>query len=247
MAKLTAEKITKGFDGERVIEDVSLYLNEGEIVSLLGVSGSGKTTIFNILSGLYAPDSGRVTLDGEDITGKAGKISYMLQKDLLLPHYTIIDNVSLPLVINGEKKKAAREKAEPLFEQFGLEGTQKKYPHELSGGMKQRAALLRTYLACCGVALLDEPFSALDTITKSAIHTWYLDIMKKINLSTIFVTHDIDEAILLSDRIYILSGRPGKITDEITISLPKPRSGKAVMSPEFIEYKKMITEKIAYF
>ena len=246
MAKLTAEKITMSFEGERVIEDVSLHLNEGEIVSLLGVSGSGKSTIFNVLSGLYSPDEGKVFLDNTDITGKAGKISYMLQKDLLLPHYTIIDNVSLPLVIKGEKKKAAREKADPLFKEFGLESTQKKYPSELSGGMKQRAALLRTYLASEGVALLDEPFSALDTITKSAIHSWYLDIMKKINLSTIFVTHDIDEAILLSDRIYILSGKPGRITDEIRIELPKPRSNKDVMTEPFIEYKKMIAEKIAF-
>ena len=246
MAKLTAEKITMSFEGEKVIEDVSLHLNEGEIVSLLGVSGSGKSTIFNVLSGLYTPDEGKVFLDNADITGKAGKISYMLQKDLLLPHYTIIDNVSLPLVIKGEKKKSARAKADPLFKEFGLEGTQKKYPGELSGGMKQRAALLRTYLASQGVALLDEPFSALDTITKSAIHTWYLDIMKKINLSTIFVTHDIDEAILLSDRIYILSGKPGRITDEIIIDLPKPRSNKDVMTEPFIEYKKMIAEKIAF-
>lgn len=246
MAKLKADKIGMSFDGEKIIEDVSLTLHEGEIVSLLGVSGSGKTTLFNVLSGLYSPDCGTVTLDGEDITGKAGKISYMLQKDLLLPHYTIIDNVSLPLVIKGEKKKTAREKADPYFAEFGLEGTQKKYPHELSGGMKQRAALLRTYLGSKGVALLDEPFSALDTITKGAIHTWYLDIMKKINLSTVFVTHDIDEAILLSDRIYILSGKPGRITDEIRIDLPKPRANKNIMSDDFISYKRMIAEKIAF-
>lgn len=246
MTKLKAENISMSFDGQRVIEDISLTLKEGEIISLLGVSGSGKTTIFNVLSGLYSPDSGKVYLDEEDITSKAGKISYMLQKDLLLPHYTIIDNVSLPLVIKGEKKKMAREKAFPYFAEFGIEGTEKKYPGELSGGMRQRAALLRTYLSSQGVALLDEPFSALDTITKSAIHTWYLDIMKKINLSTIFVTHDIDEAILLSDRIYILSGKPGRITDEITVCLPKPRSNSLIMTDEFIAYKKLIAEKIAF-
>lgn len=246
MAKLRAENITMGFDGEKVIEDISLKLKEGEIVSLLGVSGSGKTTLFNVLSGLYSPESGKVYLDNEDITGKAGKISYMLQKDLLLPHYTIIDNVSLPLVIKGEKKKTASEKAAPYFAEFGLVGTQNKYPGELSGGMRQRAALLRTYLSSEGVALLDEPFSALDAITKSAIHTWYLEIMKKINLSTIFVTHDIDEAILLSDRIYILSGKPGRITDEIEIALPKPRSNKDIMTEDFISYKRLIAEKIAF-
>ncbi len=245
MAKLYAENITVSFDGEKVIENVSLAVEKGETVSLLGVSGSGKTTLFNALSGLYAPENGKVLLDGEDITGKAGKISYMLQKDLLLPHYTIIDNVSLPLLVKGENKKAAREKAEPLFSDFGLEGTFKKYPHELSGGMRQRAALLRTYLASTGVALLDEPFSALDAITKASVHSWYLDIMEKIDLSTLFVTHDIDEAILLSDRIYILSGKPGRITDEIRVDLPLPKKERDLLSDEFIALKKKIKEKIS--
>lgn len=246
MTKLQAENITVSFDGEKIIENVSLAVNKGETVSLLGVSGSGKTTLFNALSGLRAPDEGKVLLDGEDITGKAGKISYMLQKDLLLPHYTIIDNVSLPLVINGESKKEARKKAEPCFADFGLEGTEKKYPHELSGGMRQRAALLRTYLSCNGVALLDEPFSALDAITKSSIHGWYLDIMEKIDLSTVFVTHDIDEAILLSDRIYILSGKPGTITEEIKVDLPLPKKERDLLSDEFIKIKKHIKEKISF-
>lgn len=241
MKKLIAEGITVEFDGERIIEDISLELNKGEIVSLLGVSGSGKTTLFNVLSGLNKPLEGRVLLDGEDITFRPGKVSYMLQKDLLLKHYTVIDNVSLPLVIKGMNKKQARLKASELLPAFGLEGTEKKYPHELSGGMRQRCALLRTYLTGSSVALLDEPFSALDTLTKAAVHSWYLDVMKKIKLSTVFVTHDIDEAILLSDRIYILSGKPGRITDEIVIDLPKPRD---TLSDGFIEYKKLIKSKI---
>ncbi len=246
MEKLKASNITVSFDGVNIIEDVSIHLEEGEIVSLLGVSGSGKTTLFNVLSGLNIPDSGRVLLDGEDITGKSGKMSYMLQKDLLLSHYTVLDNVSLPLIVKGEKKKIAREKAAEHFEFFGLDGTEKKYPHQLSGGMRQRAAFLRTYLASEGVALLDEPFSALDTITKTAVHQWYLDIMKEIKLSSLIVTHDIDEAILLSDRIYILSGKPGKISDEIIVTLPKPRNNSLVMSEEFIAIKRRLVEKIAF-
>ena len=246
MEKLKAENITVAYNGENTIEDINIHLNEGEIVSLLGVSGSGKTTLFNILSGLMTPDSGRVLLDGEDITAKPGKLSYMLQKDLLLPHYTVLDNVALPLIIKGEKKSVAREKALEHFSFFGLEGTEHKYPHQLSGGMKQRAAFLRTYLSGNGVALLDEPFSALDTITKSAVHQWYLDIMEKIKLSSIIVTHDIDEAILLSDRIYILSGKPGKITDEIIIDLPKPRNNSDTVGEKFLTYKKQIIEKIAF-
>ncbi len=246
MEKLKANKITVSFDGANIIEDVSVYLNEGEVVSLLGVSGSGKTTLFNVLSGLTVPQSGRVLLDGEDVTSKSGKMSYMLQKDLLLPYYTVLDNVALPLIIKGEKKKIAREKAAEHFSFFGLEGTEKKYPHQLSGGMRQRAAFLRTYLASDGVALLDEPFSALDTITKSAVHQWYLDIMKEIKLSSLIVTHDIDEAILLSDRIYILSGKPGRISDEIIIDLPKPRSNSLLMSDEFLTLKRKIVEKISF-
>lgn len=244
MAKLKAENITVTYENEPVIENVNISLEKGELVSLIGASGSGKTTFFNAVAGLYAIDSGKVYLDGEDITGKTGKISYMLQKDLLLSHYTVIDNVSLPLVMKGEKKKAARERAREYLELFGLSGCEKKYPSELSGGMRQRAALLRTYLTGNEVILLDEPFSALDTITKSAMHSWYLDIMKEIGLSTIFVTHDIDEAILLSDRVYILSGVPGRITDEIKIDLPKPRSIDRVTDEDFVKYKRMLRQKI---
>lgn len=244
MAKLKAENITVKYESESVIENVSLTLNEGEIVSLIGASGSGKTTFFNAVAGLTDIYNGNIYLDGEDITGKTGKVSYMLQKDLLLPHYTIIDNVSLSLVIKGEKKKIAREKAKEYFELFGLAGCEEKYPSELSGGMRQRAALMRTYLTGNDVVLLDEPFSALDTITKSAMHSWYLDIIKEIGLSTIFVTHDIDEAILLSDRVYILSGVPGRIAEEIKIDLPRPRSIDEVTDEGFVRYKRMLRERI---
>ena len=244
MERLEIRNVSKSFEGKPVLEDVSITLNRGELVCLLGVSGGGKTTLFNIISGLMKPDRGQVLLDGEDITGKPGKISYMLQKDLLLPYRTIEDNVALPLLLKGEDKKKARVQAGALFGEFGLEGTQKKYPAQLSGGMRQRAALLRTYLFSQDVALLDEPFSALDTLTKSAIHRWYLDVMEHIKLSTFFITHDIDEAILLSDRIYLLTGQPGRITDEIVISRPKPRGEDFVLSGEFLEYKRQILERL---
>lgn len=244
MSLLKAENITVSFEGTRIIEKVSLSLEEGETVSLLGVSGGGKTTLFNVLSGLYTPDEGRVYLDGEDITDKAGKISYMLQRDLLLPHKKVKDNVALPLIIRGINKKEARQKAEGYLEEFGLGDTGDKYPHQLSGGMRQRAAFLRTYLASDKVALLDEPFSALDNITKSAIHSWFLSVMSEIRLSALFVTHDIDEAVLLSDRIYLLTGKPGRITDEIIIDLPGEKKDRNPMSSEFIAYKKEIIEKI---
>lgn len=166
----------------------------------------------------------------------------MLQKDLLFPYRKVIDNVCLPLIINGAKKKEAREKALPLFKVFDIEGTEFKYPDQLSGGMRQRAALLRTYLSSNGVALLDEPFSALDTITRTKIHKWYLDVMGQIDLSTVFITHDIDEAIILSDRIYILSGTPGTIANEIVIDEKKPRRDDFNLTDEFLAYKRKIVQ-----
>ena len=241
---LTAEHITKLFGGTVIIKDIDIHLKKSEIVSLIGQSGAGKTTLFNVLSGLLTPESGRVLLRGEDITGKPGHISYMLQKDLLLPYRTIVDNVSLPLVIQGENKKASREKASALFDRFGLTGCEKKYPSQLSGGMRQRAALLRTYLSSQGIALLDEPFSALDTLTKSAMHQWYLHIMQEIDLSTLFITHDIDEAILLSDHIYVMSGKPGQITNELVIDAPKPRPDDFTLSDEFLAYKRSLVHML---
>lgn len=244
MADLVVSGVTKSFGDRTILQDISIEIHDHELVSLLGVSGGGKTTLFNVISGLIKPDCGQVFLDGEEITGKPGKVSYMLQKDLLLPYRTVEDNVALPLMIGGMKKKDARKKAAPFFEEFGLSGTEKKYPSQLSGGMRQRAALLRTYLFSDKLALLDEPFSALDTLTKSAMHRWYLDVMEQIHLSTIFITHDIDEAILLSDRIYILGGKPGKIIDEIRIEESKPRSNEFQLSERFLSYKKRILKTI---
>ncbi len=240
-SKLNVCDVSKSFGEKVVLRDVNLELFDGEIVSLLGVSGAGKTTLFNIISGLLKPDKGSVFLDGSDITGMSGKVSYMLQKDLLMQHLTVADNVALPLVIKGESKKNARKKVITYFEQFGLEGTESSYPSQLSGGMRQRAALLRTYMSQCAVALLDEPFSALDAITKSNMHRWYQGVMKSINLSTIFITHDIEEAILLSDRIYILGG---DVKQEIKILAPHPRPREFTITDEFITHKAQILKAL---
>ena len=239
-AVLQAEGVAKSYDGRAVIQDVSLTLGRGGLVCLLGVSGAGKTTLFHVLSGLERPDRGRVLLEGEDITGVPGKVSYMLQRDLLLPHKKIPDNAALPLVIQGAKAREARERALSYFPQFGLEGTEDKYPAQLSGGMRQRAALLRTFLGARGVALLDEPFSALDALTKREIHRWYMEMMDQLRLTTLFITHDIDEAILLSDRVCVLSGRPGRIAAEIWVDPPRPRDLSFSLSGEFLAYKRQI-------
>ena len=242
METLEVRNVSKAFDGRPVLKNVSLTLKKGELVCLLGVSGGGKSTLFNIISGLLSPDEGQVLLDGEDVTDRPGHISYMLQKDLLLPYRTIEDNVALPLLLKGVKKKEARRQVEAHFQEFGLEGTQKQWPAQLSGGMRQRAALLRTYLFSQNVALLDEPFSALDTLTKSAIHDWFLGVMAHIRLSTLFITHDIDEAILLSERIYLLTG--GEIADEVIVREPKPRAADFALTTGFLEYKKYILERL---
>ena len=243
MSVLSIKNLSFNYPNNYILKDINIHVDKGEIVSILGGSGVGKTTLFNVIAGLISPSEGTVEMNGTDITGKSGNISYMLQKDLLLPFKTVIDNVSLPLVIKGEKKKFAREKAEKYFMQFGLEGTEKKYPNQLSGGMRQRAALLRTYLFSNETALLDEPFSALDAITKHRMHLWYLDIMKQIKMSTLFITHDIDEAIILSDRIYVLSGSPGKITAEIEVDIDRGGDNEELqLSEKFLKYKREILE-----
>lgn len=247
MALLKAENISVEFDGKEILDQVSIHLNEGELVSIIGISGSGKTTLFNVLSGLITPKNGTVFLNEEDITGKTGHMSYMLQKDLLLPYKTIMDNVLLPLTIKGIKNKKAKALALPLFETFGLLDTINMYPGELSGGMRQRVALLRTYMCNLPLTLLDEPFSALDAITKNDLHQWYLGICKELKLSTLLITHDIDEAILLSDRIYILGNAPASIKKEIVIAPSDVRRKDLLLSDEFLHYKRTILDSIGEY
>jgi len=244
MNKLEIRGVSKAFDGKPVLRDVNLTIHSGELVCLLGVSGGGKTTLFNIIAGLLEPDEGRVFIDGVDFTGRPGQVSYMMQKDLLLPFRTIEDNVALPLLLKGMNKKQARAKAGSLFSEFGLDGTQKQYPAQLSGGMRQRAAFLRTWLFSQNVALLDEPFSALDPLTRRAVHRWYLDVMARIRLTTCFITHDVDEAVFLSDRVCLLTGRPGTIGRQIVIDEPRPRTEDFNLSVAFLDYKREILSVI---
>jgi ABC-type nitrate/sulfonate/bicarbonate transport system ATPase subunit len=204
----------------------------------------GKTTLFNVLAGVDRPGGGRIFLAGEDITGVSGRVSYMMQKDLLLEYRTVLDNVILPLLIRGQRKGEAREYGASFFPQFGLGGYEKKYPRQLSGGMRQRAALLRTCLTHNPVILLDEPFSALDAITRRVMHEWYQEIAGKMRLSTVFITHDVEEALALSDEVYILTGKPGRISGRIAIRPPRPRPKAFSVSPDFSRQKRLILEAI---
>lgn len=236
--------ILKRYEGFPVVQDISLELPRGGCISLLGPSGVGKTTLFNVLSGVDRPDGGRVFLAGEDITGISGRVSYMLQKDLLLEYRTVLDNVILPLLIRGTPRGEARRQGAAFFPQFGLEGCETKYPRQLSGGMRQRAALLRTCMTRSAVILLDEPFSALDAITRLRMQQWYQGIAGSLGLSTLFITHDVDEALTLSDRVYILNRKPGEITHTIDILPPRPRGRDFSTSADFSAYKKTILEAI---
>lgn len=242
--KLRIHEITKYYDAKPVIEKISLSIYEGEIVGLLGQSGVGKTTLFNIIAGIDSCDQGDIIYMGKSIKNRSGYVSYMLQKDLLLPFKTIEENVALPLIIQKMPKKTALEKVGPYFADFGLEGCQKKYPAQLSGGMRQRAALLRTYMFGKELCLLDEPFSALDTITKHRMHKWFLDMLPKMNMTTLFITHDIDEALYLSNRIAILRGSPGQIADILVIDRKSVNRDEFMLSPAFLEYKKAIYESM---
>lgn len=242
MNVLKLDNIYKSFGEKDVLNGISFSVDKGEIIGLLGVSGSGKSTIFNIISGNLLPNQGKVFIKGEHTTGETGHVSYMLQKDLLFDHMKVIDNAALPLRIKGVSKNEARKEASAYFKEFGLENQDNKYPRELSGGMRQRVALLRTYLNKEPLILLDEPFSALDQLTKNKLHTWFLDIIKKYDMTGIFISHDIDEAIYLSDRILILK-TDGKLHDQIVIK-EKNRNEDFKLSEEFLAYKREIVNKL---
>lgn len=198
---LRVEQVTKEYNNKNIIEDISIYLNKGEFVSILGPSGCGKSTLFNVIAGLLEPEHGKVFVNDVEVTGKTGIVSYMYQKDLLLPWRNVVDNGILPLEIRGMKKDEARKKVVEMLPVFGLENHSEKYPNQLSGGMKQRVSLLRTYMFSKEIMLLDEPFGGLDAITRLKMQEYLIEILKTIQGSVLFITHDIDEAIFLSDRI----------------------------------------------
>ena len=248
MARLEIDGVTQAFGELMILSDISLTVESGQVACLLGPSGCGKTTLFHVVAGLEAPTAGRVLLDGRDITGQPGQLAYMLQKDLLLPEKTIVDNVSLSLMLRGESKAAARAKARELFDTFGLTGTEDRWPAELSGGMRQRAALLRSYLFNQEFMLLDEPFSALDAFTKADMHRWFLEVSERFGTTALVVTHDIDEAIELADVVYVMrgapqQGRPTVIAGSERID-DRPRTDRAgyTLTEPFLTHKRRLLD-----
>lgn len=233
--KISLENISKSFDKMEILKDISIKVNQGELVSILGPSGSGKSTIFNILTNIIKSDSGEVKIDGD--------ISYMYQKDMMVPWKKVIDNIALPLRFKGTAKKESREIVKSHISEFGLEGFSFKYPNQLSGGMRQRANFLKTYLTSNDIMLLDEPFGALDSITKRKMQKWLLDLKDNLNSTILFITHDIEESILLSDRIYIISEKPAVIKKEIIVDF-KSRDIDIVTDEKFVSIKKDIIDNM---
>lgn len=227
------------------LEDANLAVEEGRFVSIIGPSGCGKSTLFNIMAGLMPPTAGQVCVDGRSIISRTGYVGYMLQKDLLLPWRTILDNITLGLEVRGVPKKKAAERALPLMEKYGLQGFESHYPNELSGGMRQRAALLRTLLYDRDILLLDEPFGALDAQTRLSMQNWLLEIWKDFGKTVLFVTHDIDEAIYLSDDIYVFSPRPGTVRAKIAVPIERPRRPEDMTTSRFTELKHYLLDLLS--
>ena len=232
--KLQLQQIQQQFPGQRgpvqVISDISLHVEEGEFVSIIGPSGSGKSTLFHIIGGLLQPTSGRVWLDDKDVTGIKGLISYMPQQPALLLAREVAG------VIRSDSLAQARE----WLAKAGLQGYEKEYPHVLSGGMQQRVAFLRALLSPQALMCLDEPFGALDALTRQEMQEWLLDLWQQHQRSVLFVTHSIEEALYLSDRIYVLSGKPTRVLQEIKMPFGRPRSGSVLADPRFQQLRQEI-------
>jgi len=246
--KIAIGHVDKAFrvNGELVValQDVSVEAFAQEFVTIIGPSGCGKSTLFNIISGLLQPDGGEVCIDGHCVSNRLGRTGYMPQRDLLLPWRSVLDNVILCAELNGVPKAQARAKARELLPLFGLENFAHSYPATLSGGMKQRAALLRTFMCQQEIVLLDEPFGALDAITRGDMQEWLLNVWERFRQTILFITHDVEEAIFLSDRIYVMSPRPGQIAREVTIGFPRPRNHRITADPEFVALREDLFEAL---
>jgi ABC-type nitrate/sulfonate/bicarbonate transport system ATPase subunit len=244
---LELRAVTKTFGETTALAGLEASIAPGEFVTVVGPSGCGKSTLFNIVAGLEAPDPGGILrFEGNSCHAAdlLGRVSFMPQSDLLLPWRNVVDNAILALEVEGVKRPEARAKARKMLPEFGLAGFEKQYPHQLSGGMRQRVALMRTFLFERDLMLLDEPFGALDALTRAMMQRWLLEVWQKYRRTILFITHDVDEAIFLGDRVLVMTARPGSVKLEQVIDLPRPRRPEIVTSPEFVRLKRTLLNAI---
>lgn len=243
MSKIEIRNLTKSYRGRCVLDNISLSVNANETIAILGQSGCGKTTLLKIIAGLESPDRGQIFIDGLDVTNTPGKVGYMPQDALLFPYKTVLENVALPLILSGGKKSEAKLSAKKYFTDFFISGTENKYPYELSGGMRQRVAFLRTYMQSKDILILDEPFSALDNITKTAMHKWYLDVINRFRKTTLLVTHNIEEALFFASEIYISSSTDHSIKK--ALSIRNNQNPDFLHSNEFFKLRKELAKSLS--
>lgn len=255
--EVTVQDVSKSFRREwggsvEALRDLNLSAPAGSFVSILGPSGSGKSTLLSILASLDTPDTGTVhlttkgslTQNAQPATRDAQLVGYMPQRDLLLPWRNALDNATVGLEVAGFSKAKARERILPLFHDFGLGGFASSYPFQLSGGMRQRVSFLRSAVLERGLMLLDEPFGALDALTRANMHEWLLLASERMGSTFLLVTHDVDEAILLSDRVYVLSPRPGHVVLQLEIEIERPRTLLSTGDPRFAEYRHQLLDAL---
>lgn len=247
-ARLQLAGVEKTFPGAGgsvpALRDINLSLDDGSFVAIVGPSGCGKSTLLNIIAGLEQPTAGRVLFDGQIVVSRLGRTAYMHQRDLLLPWRTVLGNATLGLEAAGTRKPEAIERARELLPRFGLEEFSESYPAVLSGGMRQRVAFLRTVLTDQPILLLDEPFGALDALTRASMQEWLLGLWDELRRTILFITHDVEEALLLSDRVAVMSGRPGHFLQTVEVPLPRPRRYEMISRPEFVALKAEILDTL---
>lgn len=231
------------YDGGALLtlDGVSFSVAPGEFVAIIGPSGCGKSTLLEIVCGLQRPDAGHIEIDGRPAQGNGKEVAYMPQSDLLFPWRRTLDNIILPQLVKGVPKREAVAKARRWLPLFGLEDFEQAYPGQLSGGMRQRAALLRTFLTEREIVALDEPFGALDSHTRRRLQEWLAGLRDELGRTILLVTHDVEEAILLADRVIVLSPRPARVVAEIPVTLPRPRDPLAA---GFVDLKRHVVEKL---
>lgn len=241
---LKFEQVSFQYNDISILDSINLSVEAGEFVSIIGASGSGKTTLFRLITGLEQQTEGSIWINSEKLANRLGAVGYMPQQDLLMPWRTVRENATLPIEVKGMNKREHVKKVNMLLEEFGLSGYENSYPNALSGGMKQRVSFLRAVLSGSNVLLLDEPFSALDAITKLTMQEWLLQQWEKRKQTILFITHDVNEALFLSDRVFILTDKPVKKLEEIIVPLIRPRRFNDLDNPEVIQLKGHLLDQL---